>query len=78
MKTRPSLATTFRWPLVCSITTPDWLKGGWILRREGRAEALRGLRDGAGKALALMCGIRARCPWMVAAGVRGTLSQGRL
>lgn len=27
MKTRPSLATTFRELLLCSMRTPDWLKG---------------------------------------------------
>ena len=27
MKTRPSLATTFRLLLLCSMRTPDWLKG---------------------------------------------------
>ena len=39
MKTRPSLATTLRLPLLRSMRTPDWLKGSWILRGEGLAEA---------------------------------------
>ena len=67
MKTRPSLATTFRWLLLCSMMTPDWLKGSWILRREGAAEAARGAQ-GAARSPAVTRGTRAQCLWTVAAG----------